>query len=72
MITSFVDVFNDKLSKLKKHLKKELSKDKKSWDRPFIKSLLAEAKELKQIINNARKEPSRKTECPKCGHKFDT
>jgi uncharacterized ferredoxin-like protein len=68
MITGFIEVFEDKLDKLKKTIKKELNKDKKEWNRDMLKRLLREAKDLKHIVKDAKKSKQSKITCPNCGH----
>jgi len=77
MITAFLDVFDDKLKRLKKHIKEELEKDRSKRDKKILKNLLKEAKELRNLIKDGRKDQQACREkecvcCPKCGHEFDT
>lgn len=67
MITSFHSVFRHKLDKLKAKLKLLLSDKNKRHRKHEIKSLLQEAKELRNILKNA---PNEIHECPNCGYTF--
>lgn len=69
MITAFLDVFDDKLKKLKHKIKEELEKDRSKRDKKLLKSLLHEAKDLRNLIKEGRKDSSKQC-CPKCGHTF--
>lgn len=67
-IDAFVPVFDDKLKRIKKQLKGLLDKPKKERDRRVIKSLIKEARELRDTLKKARK--IKKT-CPNCGHELE-
>ena len=76
MITSFLDVFDDKLKRLKKKIKEELEKDRSKRDKRILKLLLKEAKELRNLIKEGKHETDKCLEkrcrcCPKCGHEFE-
>lgn len=63
-LMAFVDVFGQRLDKIKKKLEKELSKTKKERCRITIKKHLVDAKRLKKVILNAKNE--HKKYCPHC------
>lgn len=70
MITSFVPVFDDKLKKHKKKLKELLAKPRAERDKKLIKALVKEAKELRDIIKDAKKHMKDNIKCPNCGHEW--
>lgn len=69
MITTYYGVFETKLDKIKKQVKKILSLPKKERDKNILKVLLKEAKDLKKILKKIKHETGYNC-CPKCGHKF--
>jgi len=60
-ITAFAGVFEQRLNTLKRDLKKELSKAKTDRQKTRLKSLLKEAKELRDLVRKL------KPKCPHCG-----
>lgn len=68
MITSYYGVFDGKLKKLKQRLKEELKESKEKRDRKFIKSMIKEAKYLRNILKKINNE--HKIACPNCKHEF--
>lgn len=75
MITAFLDVFDDKLKRLKDKIKKELEKDRSKRDKRILKDLLKEAKELRTLLKDGKHKSQGCEEnqcrcCPKCGHEF--
>lgn len=72
-IGAFLSVFQEKLSRLRKNIKKELEKDKNSRNKSFLKQQLKEAKNLKKVakeIQNAAQELEELVQCPHCGSSF--
>lgn len=61
MITAFAGVFEQRLNQLRKDLKKELEKAKTDRQKQRLKSLLKEAKELRDLVKEL------KPKCPHCG-----
>ena len=61
MITAFSGVFEQRLNQLRKDLKKELEKAKTDRQKQRLKSLLKEAKELRDLVKEL------KPKCPHCG-----
>ena len=60
-ITAFAGVFEQRLNTLKRDLKKELSKAKTDRQKHRLKSILKEAKELRDLVREL------KPKCPHCG-----
>lgn len=60
-ITAFAGVFEQRLNTLRKDLKKELGKAKSDRQKERLKSLLKEAKELRDLVREL------KPKCPHCG-----
>jgi hypothetical protein len=60
-ITAFAGVFEQRLNTLKRDLKKELSKAKTDRQKARLKSILKEAKELRDLVREL------KPKCPHCG-----
>jgi len=69
MITAYYGVFDGKLKKLKERLKEELKESKDKRDKKFIRSMIKEAKQLRNILKKMGNE--HKVECPNCNHKFN-
>lgn len=64
-VPNFLTVFESKLDTLKKHIKDEYDKDRKDRSNHKLKSLVKEAKQLRNAIKEAREEHS--IRCPHCG-----
>lgn len=64
---SFKFVFEGKLKKLISHIEKELAKPKKERNKGFLKNSLKEAKTLKELVKECRRQKGEVC-CPKCGH----
>ena len=60
-ITAFAGVFEQRLNTLKRDLKKELEKAKSDRQKHRLKSILKEAKELRDLVREL------KPKCPHCG-----
>lgn len=60
-ITAFVGVFEQRLNQLKRDLQKELAKAKSDRRKGRLKSLIKEAKELRDLVREL------KPKCPHCG-----
>ena len=60
-ITAFAGVFEQRLSVLKKDLRKELEKSKTDRQKERIKKLIKEAKDLRNLVREL------KPKCPHCG-----
>ena len=65
MITSFIPVFEERLSKLKNTLKNELERAKSDRRKDVMKRLVKDAKSLQKTINEVKKENAQV--CPHCG-----
>jgi hypothetical protein len=64
-ITGFIEIFEGRLSKMRIHLKQELSKAKHDRDRKLIKRQLADARKLNRKLKEMRNVSAKK--CPHCG-----
>jgi len=60
-ITAYAGVFEQRLERLRKDLKKELEKAKGDRQKERLKSILKEAKELRNLVKDL------KPKCPHCG-----
>jgi len=67
-ITGFIEIFEGRLTKMKLHLKEELSKAKGERNRKLIKSQLADAKKLNRTLKEMRNANTKL--CPHCGEKL--
>ena len=65
MITSFIPVFEERLSKLKNILKIELQRAKSERRKDVMKRLVKDAKSLQKTIKDAKKHNAKT--CPHCG-----
>ena len=65
MITSFIPVFEERLSKLKNTLKIELERAKSERRKDIMKRLVKYAKSLQKTIKEAKKHNAKT--CPHCG-----
>ena len=63
MITAFVGIFEEKLSRLKKQLKQELARAKSDRRKDVIKNLIKEVKGLRKTLSECQQEKV----CPHCG-----
>ena len=67
--TGFLEVFEQKLKKLIKKIDVELKKPKKERDKSLLKRTVREAKSLKNLVKECRKQKGIGC-CPKCGHEL--
>jgi hypothetical protein len=67
-ITGFIEIFEGRLTKMKLHLKAELSKAKHERDRRVIKNHLSEARKLNKTLKEMRHVTTKR--CPHCGEKL--
>ena len=65
MITSFIPILEDKLTKIKNTLKNELQLAKSERRKDVMKKLVKDAKKLQKTIKEVKKENIVK--CPHCG-----
>ena len=65
MITSFIPILEDKLTKIKNTLKNELQLAKSERRKDVMKKLVKDAKSLQKTIKEVKKENIVK--CPHCG-----
>ena len=65
MITSFIPILEDKLTKIKNTLKNELQLAKSDRRKDVMKKLVKDAKKLQKTIKEVKKENIVK--CPHCG-----
>ena len=65
MITSFIPILEDKLTKIKNTLKNELQLAKSERRKDVMKRLVKYAKSLQKTIKEAKKQNS--NTCPHCG-----
>ena len=67
-ITGFVEIFEGRLTKMKLHLKEELSKAKHERDKKVIRRIIADAKKLNRTLKEMRSTTAKR--CPHCGEKL--
>jgi len=67
-ITGFIEIFEGRLTKMKLHLKVELSKDKHERNRKWLKNQLRETKALSKTLKEMRTASAKR--CPHCGVKL--
>lgn len=67
-ITGFIDIFEGRLTKMKLHLKEELSKAKHERDKKVMRRIIADAKKLNQTLKEMRSTTAKR--CPHCGEKL--
>jgi len=67
-ITGFIEIFEGRLTKMKLHLKTELSKDKHERNRKWLKSQLRETKALNKTLKEMRTASAKR--CPHCGERL--
>ena len=65
MITSFIPILEDKLTKIKNTLKTELQRAKSERRKDVMKRLVKDSKSLQKTINEVKKENTKI--CPHCG-----
>ena len=65
MITSFIPILEDKLTKIKNTLKNELQLAKSERRKDVMKRLVKDSKSLQKTINEVKKENAKI--CPHCG-----
>ena len=65
VLTTYLSVFEGRLTKIKEDIKKEISKPKKDRSKHFLKDLVVESKKLKRLVRDMKQE-SQKV-CPHCG-----
>ena len=70
VITAFYSVFEEKLQKMKKEIKKELMRAKSIRRKDWLKEQLKEAKDMRDHLKTMKK--NMRTEvCPHCGESID-
>ena len=67
-ITGFIEIFEGRLTKMKLHLKQELSKAKRDRDRKWIKIQLSDARKLNRTLKEMRNSSVKL--CPHCGERL--
>ena len=67
--TGFLEVFEHKLKRLIKKIETELEKPKNYRNKSFLKNTVKEAKTLKNLVKECRKQNGSGC-CPKCGHEL--
>jgi hypothetical protein len=67
--TGFLEVFEQKLKKLIKKIDAELKKPKKERDKSLLRRTVKEAKSLKDLVKECRKQNGVGC-CPNCGHEL--
>ena len=67
--TGFIEVFEQKLKKLIKKIEVELEKPKKDRNKSFLKNTIREAKTLKDLVKECRRQKGVGC-CPNCGHEI--
>ena len=67
-ITGFIEIFEGRLTKMKLHLKEELSKAKNQRDKQAIRRIVADARKLNKTLKEMRNATAKR--CPHCGEKL--
>jgi hypothetical protein len=67
-ITGFIEIFEGRLTKMKPHLKEELSKAKHERDKKAIRRIVYDARKLNKTLKEMRNASAKK--CPHCGEKL--
>ena len=67
-ITGFIEIFEGRLTKMKLHLKEELSKAKHERDKKAIRRIVYDAKRLNRTLKEMRTVSTKN--CPHCGEKI--
>ena len=67
-ITGFIEIFEGRLTKMKLHLKEELSKAKHERDKKAIRRIVYDAKKLNKTLKEMRTVSTKN--CPHCGEKI--
>lgn len=70
MNTGMVPVFEEKFKKLLKKIEKEYEKPKSERDKDFLKRISQEAKSLRKILKECRKQMGTAC-CPNCGETIE-
>jgi hypothetical protein len=65
VLTTYLSVFEGRLTKIKEDIKKEISKPKKDRSKHFLKDLVVESKKLKRLVRDMKQESQKL--CPHCG-----
>jgi hypothetical protein len=65
VLTTYLSVFEGRLTKIKEDIKKEISKPKKERSKHFLKDLVVESKKLKRLVRDMKQESQKL--CPHCG-----
>ena len=69
-ITAFLGVFEQKLERHRRRLRKELNKPKAERSKKVLKDSIGEAKKLRNMVREMKAEESVPVQCPKCNHEF--
>lgn len=67
-ITGFIEIFEGRLTKMKAHLKQELSKAKHERDKKAIRRIVYDARKLNKTLKEMRNASTKN--CPHCGEKI--
>jgi hypothetical protein len=67
-ITGFIEIFEGRLTKMKLHLKEELSKAKHERDKKAIRRIVYDAKKLNKTLKEMRTVSTKN--CPHCGEQI--
>ena len=70
MNTGMMPVFEEKFKKLLKKIEKEYEKPKEERNKNFLKKTAKEAKELRSLLRQCRKEMGTQC-CPHCGKEIE-
>jgi UDP:flavonoid glycosyltransferase YjiC (YdhE family) len=68
-VTGMIAPLRDKLTRLKKSLKRLLSQPKHERNTKMIKQLLKEAKSVRKIVKKFNRQEIMSS-CPQCGHSY--
>ena len=67
-ITGFIEIFEGRLTKMKLHLKEELSKAKHERDKKAIRRIVYDARKLNKTLKEMRTVSTKN--CPHCGEQI--
>ena len=70
-ITGFLNVFETKVDNARKRIKQELEKPKEERNKKFLKQLLKEAKDLRNLVREMKEDHKVEVTCPHCEKSFE-
>lgn len=69
-ITTYLEVFEQRLKKLKDNIEAEIGKPKKERRKSTLKEWVREARDLRKTLKDLVPEPESIKRCPHCGEKL--